>query len=118
MDYSSVEEIIPAVDSNGNYHLEPGSAYGPKEPVWTYEHKHPFIFYSVFVSGAQRLPNGNTLICSGWRKSLFLEVTPEKEIVWRYVNLRPFPPINNVFKIERYPPDYPGLGNFNNGAIE
>ena len=42
-------------------------------------------FYSFFISGAQRLANGNTLICSG-ANGTFFEVTPEKEIVWKYVN--------------------------------
>lgn len=111
MDYSSVEEIVPPVDIDGNYSLEPGSAYGPEEPIWIYTHKNPRIFYSAAVSSAQRLPNGNTLICSGWRRGIFLEVTYEKETVWKYINLRPFPGINNVFKIQRYPSNYPGLSH-------
>ncbi len=42
-------------------------------------------FYSSFISGTQRLSNGNTLICSGANGTIF-EVTPEKAIVWKYVN--------------------------------
>ena len=42
-------------------------------------------FFSSFISGAQRLSNGNTLICSGANGTIF-EVTPEKAIVWKYVN--------------------------------
>src|SRR5262249_7396601 len=34
--------------------------------------------------GAQRLPNGNTLIATGFTGSIF-EVTPKKEVVWKYV---------------------------------
>ncbi len=34
---------------------------------------------------AQRLPNGNTLICDG-AKGHAIEVTPEKEIVWEWLN--------------------------------
>src|SRR5262249_60412612 len=37
-----------------------------------------------FSSGAQRLPNGNTLIFSGLNGIVF-EVTPAREVVWRYV---------------------------------
>jgi len=37
------------------------------------------------MSGAQRLPNGNTLICTGFSGTIF-EVTPEKETVWDYIN--------------------------------
>ncbi len=39
----------------------------------------------MLISGAQRLPNGNTLICSGINGSLF-EVTPDRATVWKYVN--------------------------------
>jgi hypothetical protein len=40
--------------------------------------------------GGQRLPNGNTVICSYGQKApekaKVFEVTPEKEVVWEYVN--------------------------------
>lgn len=42
-------------------------------------------FYSPFVSSAQRLPNGNTLITEGSDGRL-LEVTKEHELVWEYIN--------------------------------
>ena len=42
-------------------------------------------FYSVLVSAAQRLPNGNTLITEGCDGRLF-EVTPDHDIVWEYLN--------------------------------
>ena len=42
-------------------------------------------FYSSYISSAQRLPNGNTLITEGSDGHL-IEVTPEHEIVWEYVN--------------------------------
>ena len=42
-------------------------------------------FYSSFISGTHRLPNGNTMICSGANGTLF-EVTPDKQVVWKYVN--------------------------------
>ncbi|NOZ24437.1 MAG: hypothetical protein GXP25_25445 [Planctomycetes bacterium] len=40
-------------------------------------------FYSPFRSGVQRLPNGNTMICSSDEGRIF-EVTPGKEIVWDF----------------------------------
>lgn len=43
------------------------------------------FFFSAFISGAQRLPNGNTLICEGNACRIF-EVTPDYEIVWEYIN--------------------------------
>ena len=109
LDYSSVEEIIPPVDENGYYYLEPGFAYEPDEPIWTYGREEHF-FYSSILSSAQRLPNGNTIINNGI-SGCFFEVTPEKEIIWRYINRFPimFPPFNDVFKVQWYPEDYPGL---------
>jgi len=55
------------------------------EIVWQYTDAFPFAFYSPQISGAQRLPGGNTLICEGLRGRLF-QVTPEGEVVWEYVN--------------------------------
>lgn len=42
-------------------------------------------FYSPFVSSAQRLPNGNTLITEGSDGRL-IEVTKDHEVVWEYIN--------------------------------
>lgn len=42
-------------------------------------------FYSPFISSAQRLPNGNTLIVEGSGGRIF-EVTREHEIVWEYIS--------------------------------
>jgi hypothetical protein len=83
--YSSVDELVLPVDVEGRYACKPGSAYGPDQPVWSYAAPKKSEFYSSFISGAQRLPNGNTLICSGANGTVF-EVTPGKEIVWKYVN--------------------------------
>ena len=115
---SSIEEIVPPVDSSGSYSLNPGEAYGPAEPVWSYSDGPEF--YSFIISGVGRLSNGNTLITSGVRGIIF-EVTPDGETVWKYVNpieaagrLRQGDPIptgfgNDVFRAYRYAPDYPGL---------
>lgn len=53
--------------------------------VWEYETKHTSSFFSHRQGGVQRLPNGNTLICSTHGGHVF-EVTPEKEVVWEFVN--------------------------------
>ena len=42
-------------------------------------------FYSPFISSAQRLPNGNTLITEGSDGRIF-EVTPEHDIVWEFIS--------------------------------
>lgn len=106
--YSSVEEIVPPVDSNGNYSYTPGNPFGPDEPIWIYTAENPPDFYASVISGNQRFPNGNTLICNG-PSGIFFEVTPENEIIWEYVNPFPNPSINRVFKARRYPPNHPGI---------
>ena len=57
-------------------------------------------FYSPFISGAQRLPNGNTLITEGSNGRL-IEVTPDFEIVWEYINPRWDKEIMNMNMIYR-----------------
>ena len=81
-DYSSVDEIIPPVDADGNYPLLKGKSYGPSEAVWSYAAPNKTDFFSMHISGAQRQPNGNTLICSGANGVIF-EVSPDRKVVWR-----------------------------------
>jgi len=106
--YSSVVEIVTPVDEYGIYTIENNLSYGPEDPIWTYIADNPSDFYSGTLSGAQRLPNGNTLICSG-NNGKFFEVTEDGEIIWEYTNIYPTPRSNGVFKIRRYSPEYPGL---------
>jgi hypothetical protein len=56
-----------------------------KQIVWKYQEKREYEFFSPRISNAQRLPNGNTLICEG-DFGRFFEVTREGEVVWEYVN--------------------------------
>jgi hypothetical protein len=116
-DYSSVDEIVPPVDAEGNYLLLPDAPYGPAEPTWSFTTETPSDFYSYRIGGAQRLPNGNTLICSG-SDGVFLEVTNDGEIIWKYVSpVAPkgilsqgeIPSGNEIFRCYRYAHDYPGL---------
>jgi arylsulfotransferase ASST len=58
--------------------------------VWEYSakkvgYRDQTRFYASYVSSAQRLPNGNTMITSGATGRL-IEVTPENEIVWEYIS--------------------------------
>ena len=94
-DYSSVDEIVPPLDKKGNYYRQTGESFGPEGPVWSYVAPHKEDFYSSHISGCQRLPNGNTLICSG-EKGIFFEMTEEKKIVWKFINPlfgQPRPPL-------------------------
>jgi len=83
--HSTVDEIVLPLNDQGGYDQAPGKAFAPDKAVWSYAAPRKIDFYAPFISGAQRLPNGNTLICSGTNGTVF-EVTPNKEIVWKYIN--------------------------------
>ena len=101
--YSRVVEIDPAND----------------EIAWDYRGEPPISFYSYQISGVERQPNGNTLICEG-ATGRFIEVTQGHQIVWEYIN-----PLfadsgriaggsssgraNSVFRAHRFAPEDPAL---------
>ncbi|MDY6985913.1 MAG: arylsulfotransferase family protein [Candidatus Thermoplasmatota archaeon] len=75
-------------------------------------------FFSFFISSAQRLPNGNTLITEGTTGRI-IEVTKDKEVVWEYISphmasaalVLPVPlpvdvPMNVVYRAYRVPEDW------------
>ena len=76
-----------------------------KQIVWTYQEKSESDFFSPRISNAQRLPNGNTLICEGNFGRIF-EVTSDAELVWEFVNPYfgegPNGLNNRVFRAYRY----------------
>jgi len=77
----SRREDIPLIFSSV-LEIEPSSG----KVVWEYRDTSAMLsFFSSYISGAQRLPNGNTLITEGLPGRIF-EVTPEREIVWEYIN--------------------------------
>jgi formylglycine-generating enzyme required for sulfatase activity len=124
--YATIDQITPPITANGNYSLTAGSAFDPKTLKWTYRANPATSFKSDEISGAQRLPNGDTLICAGVNGTIF-EVTASGEVVWRYVNpvvrtgalgvSDTIPPdaakagqyMNEVFRVQRYAADYVGL---------
>ena len=91
------------------------------EIVWSYAADG---FLSRFASGVQRLPNGNTLITEGDPGRL-IEVRPDGEVVWEFVNPKTRLGLirqgdrsdpnsatldrNVLFRVRKYPPDYPGF---------
>ena len=74
--------------------------------VWQYTAEPKEKFLSRYISGAQRLPNGNTLICEGGKRHLF-EVTGQGEIVWDFYN--PYyeqGDLKSIYRCLRYSPEY------------
>ncbi|MCB0644529.1 MAG: aryl-sulfate sulfotransferase, partial [Phaeodactylibacter sp.] len=115
--YSTVEILEPPMNTAGNYVYEPATAYGPATPDWIYTAEDPESFFSKILSGAQRLPNGNTLICEGMYGRIF-EITPDEETVWEYVNpINQWGPVsqgdpaiqNHVFRAYRFAAEHPAL---------
>lgn len=116
--YSTIDIWQPSVDASGNYDII-GGKFGPTALSWTYGTASNNSFFSANMSGVQRLPNGNTLICEGQFGHLF-EVTYNGTKVWDYVS-----PVvsqgfvtqgneasnNNIFRAYRYGVNYPAFEN-------
>lgn len=83
--YSSVDEIELPFDRARGFALEGRGAFGPKEATWSYSAPVKSDLFSSFISGTQRLANGNTLIINGVQGRIF-EVTRAGEVVWDYLN--------------------------------
>jgi hypothetical protein len=121
--FSSVDEITTTVNGSGGYAYTAGTAFGPANLNWTYEATSPDTIYAHDISGAQRLPNGNTIVCAGPFGYLF-EVTAAGNVVWKYISpvtntgpltqgdsiphnpARPEELMNSIFRVYRYAPDY------------
>jgi hypothetical protein len=128
---SYVTEIDPYLDAEGNdtghYVNPPDAGYNTltspgvtdktpklisKQVVWSYASESNLTLYSQIGSSAQRLPNGNTLICAD-TEGYIMEVTPSGDTVWDYIvplvhgstvlvigdNL---PMANSIFRAYRY----------------
>ena len=111
-EYSRVVEVDPAT----------------KTLPWTYSASKSgyqnWSLFSPFISGAQRLLEGNTLITEGTKGRIF-EVTATGSIVWEYMS--PFTEIrmdvggfvtdNNVFRAYRLPSYWPFFPAPPNGGV-
>jgi hypothetical protein len=112
--HSAIYEFIPPTNDDGSYVIPSTGPIGPTEPIWKHEAPDKNSFHSSYISGAQRLLNGNTFICSG-AKGRFMEVTPEGEIVWEFWDPYSNPEkeeSNNeysVFRAAKLSADHPGL---------
>ena len=95
-DYSRVLEIDPVS-------MKIVWQYTPREAGFL-EPMDSSRFYSPFISGMQRLPNGNTLITEGSNGRVF-EVTPDHKIVWEFIS--PYwgkhVPMNMTYRAYRVP---------------
>ncbi len=135
---SSILEINPFLDGSGReaggYVNPPRAGYRretydkdthnlPRQVssqiVWSYRSVNSHSFFSHIGSSAQRLPNGNTFICSD-TEGHFFEVTAEGRLAWEYINPVTrdgavkvlgdvLPMVNSVFRAYRYAADHPAF---------
>ena len=115
-DYSEVLELELPYHAGRGFLRDAGRPFPPEQPAWRYA--DPGTFYSGFISGAQRLPNGNTLVCSGAPGRVF-EVTPAGRVVWDWRStlggeVEPSQqggkaPPKALFRAWRVPADHPGV---------
>lgn len=127
-EYSTVEEVELVLDEAGRAVRSERGILEPLRPTWSYGHDEDQRFFSSFISGAERLPNGNTLVTSGAEGRVF-EVTRAGEVVWDY--LVPFGPDSEpdrgrpdgmvrsgLHRAGRVPVDHPGLAGRDLTPIE
>ncbi|AMK12864.1 hypothetical protein AWY79_18035 [Pseudodesulfovibrio indicus] len=76
------------------------------EVVWSFGGDS--AFYADRFSGAQRLPNGNTLVCDGPAAHLF-EVKPDGKVAWEYRFKEPGKEPKPLFRATRISLDHPGV---------
>ena len=116
-DFSTVEILVPPQDSLGFYTIPEGSPIGPELPEWVYGDRPGEAFYSAYLSNAQRLPNGNTLINAGSPGMIF-EIDPDRNVVWEYIiplfGDTPATQGGNIsnnsnFRAYKFGADYPGF---------
>ncbi|HYV93626.1 MAG TPA: aryl-sulfate sulfotransferase [Chitinophagales bacterium] len=116
-DYSTVETLIPPAVVNYSYPLGTDSAYLPTAQDWIYTADPATSLYSFIEGGAQRLYNGNTLICDG-ASGTFIEIDSLGNNLWEYINPVDYagiltqgniPVANTCFRVTFIPSQYPGL---------
>jgi hypothetical protein len=107
--FSTVVEIAPPLQADGSYAYDAETGFGPAAPVFRYVADPPSSFFAPIISGAQRLPGGNTFITDG-PAGRFFEVTPSGQTVWSYTVTDAAGGTGYlVFRAVRYEAGYMGL---------
>ena len=97
--YTDVLELKLPRTADGKF-----AAGADPEIVWNFNSDGAVDFYSPFMSGAQRMPNGNTLMVQGCDKRI-VEINPQGEMVMDFHIGGP----GRMHRIYKYPPDHPGI---------
>ena len=97
--YSDLVEFRLPIGADGLY-----DTGGEPEIVWTWNADATEGYFSPFMSGWDRLPNGNTIFVNAHNKQI-IEVTPEGERVLDYE----VPESGRMYRVYKYPVDYPAF---------
>jgi len=97
--YSNILEVKLPMNENGNF-----NRHQEVEIIWSWQHPDKTAYYSPFMSGVTRLPNGNTIFNSAYDKYIH-EVTSEGEPVLDF-SLEGW---GRLYRIYKFAADYPGL---------
>jgi hypothetical protein len=111
--FSRVVQIATPLQANGLYALDLRTGFLPAAPAWQWVANPPDSEFAPIVSSAQRLPDGDTLVCDG-PAGHFFEVTPAGDTPWSYL-LADTSGKNGVlvFRAIRYEARYPALDGKN-----
>ena len=97
--YSDLVEFRLPIGADGLY-----DTGGEPEIVWTWNADASENYFSPFMSGWDRLPNGNTIFVNAHNKQI-IEVTPDGERVLDYE----VPESGRMYRVYKYGRDYPAF---------
>lgn len=97
--YTEIVEVDVPINDQGHFISD-----GKGEVVWSWTAENKAEYFSPFMSGVMRLPNGNTIFCRAYDKYL-IEVTPEGDKVLDFS----IPGWGRLYRIYKYGNDYSGL---------
>jgi len=115
--YSTVETFTPPTVVDHNYPIDSTGRFLPVSQDWIYEADPPSSLYSQVMSGAQRLLNGNTMICEA-TSGKFFEIDSNGTSFWEYINpvgangitaQGSLPIMNSAFRCTYLAADYSGF---------
>lgn len=102
--YSEILEVKLPVDDEGRWTWSLEDPMNGAEIVWEYNADGSEGWFSPFMSGARRRPNGNTVSSLGYNKRI-REVTPSGETVLDFLPGGP----GRTFRVVPIAADHPGL---------
>ena len=86
--YSSIEEIDTGVLGDGTYNISMSEPYGPSGFTTSEDEIDGLPFFSNFMSGVQRMANGNSIVCISLENRI-VEINPDGNTLWSIATAGP-----------------------------